>query len=298
MTNKSLITHPIAPGYELIGDDGSKRSICPKAKCTGVSDDFKFFTDHNEPLEAELLGYYVDDRNLPVLEWNSDNFDFKKMKGTSPHLGEVKIDETTGFITEYELTGLSIQIDQMPICPGDTCTTTFKGGKDVTKDENGDPEDVEVTEETEEIEEEPKAETPPKKAKKAPKKKKTEKAPKPDPDRDEYIAKMIRENEGLKKRNDEMQKVLKDIEDAKRAELVKLVPEEHREYADGLEMNALEKVVSILGEKKDAKDKKKIVEGAGSETTDQKPDNEETTGSKDEYKDFFNKSDVIKTLTK
>ena len=168
----------------------------------------------------------------------------------------------------------------------------------MTKDENEDTEDIEEVEEGEEVEEEPEPETKPKSKKKAPKKKKAEKAPEAGRDRDEYIAKLIRENEGLKKRESEMQKVLGDIEAEKRAELVKLVPEQHREYAESLEMDALSKVVSILGEKKDADDKKKIVEGVAEETTDQKPDNEDATGSKNPFEGFFNKSDVVKPLVK
>lgn len=300
MTKQSLITHPIAPGYELIGDDGSKRSICPKAKCTGVSDDFKFFTDHDKPLEAELLGFYVDNRNLPVLEWKTEEIDFESMKGTSPHVGDVKIDETTGFIIEYELTGLSVQIEQVAVCPTDKCPTEFKGGKNVTKDKTTETEDVDDTEEIDEIEDEPEVVETTDKPKKTATKKKTAKkpetAPAPGKDRDEYIAKMIRDNEGLKKRNKELEKVQADIIAAKRAELVKLVPEEHKEYAESLEIDALEKVITILGEKKAADDSTTIVTTAGTETTDQKPTTEKKDENEDPYKDFFNKSNVLKSL--
>jgi hypothetical protein len=298
MTKKSLITHPIAPGYELLGDDGSKRSICPKAEFLGVTDDFRFEIDHGDAFDAELVGSYVDNHNLPVLEWNTETINWEDMKGTSPLLADVFIDETTGLITKYKISGLSVQIDQNPVCPADTCPTEFKGGKKVTKDEEETTEDVEDTEETEEIEEEPEdeSEEPKKKVKKV-KKKKAEKAPE-SRDRDEYIAKLIRENEGLKKRHEEMQKVLDDINAEKRKELVELVPEEHREYADGLEMEALQKVVAILGEKEKAEKDKVIVEGAGEETTDQKPDTEKTKGSEDPYKGFFDRSDVLKALEK
>jgi len=295
---KSLVTHPIAPGYELLGDDGTKRSICPKAEFMGVTDDFIFEKDHGETFEAELVEVYSDNHHLPVLEWNTDDNDIENAKGTSPLLSDVEIDETTGLIVKYKISGLSVQIDQNPVCPADVCPTTFKGGKKMAKDENEEPEDVEDTEETEDVEEEPEPEPAAAKPKKAPKKKKTDKAPATPPDNSEYVAKVIRENEGLKKRNAEMEGVLKDIEDAKRAELVKLVPEEHREFAEGLESKALSKVVEILGEKQEDADKKKIVEGVGTETTDQKPNSEETKDKKDQYDGFFNKSDVFKTLEK
>lgn len=124
-------------------------------------------------------------------------------------------------------------------------------------------------------------------------------------ERDEYLMKLIRENEELKKTMAEQTKVLKDIEDKKRAELMKLVPEDQAEFAKGLETNALATVVAIIEKSKAhaqaEADKRKIVSSGAVETdTDQKANNEgkDTAPKKDPYENFFDRSAVLRPKTK
>ncbi len=298
----SYISRPVSPGFELLGEDGTKRSICPKAKCNGFADNFVFEIDHGEQFQGELLGLLSDGTNNPIVEWNTTDarIDLKKMKGVSPRLSEVVVDEHTGKIVAYKIAGLSIQVEMEPVCPSSHCPTEYKGGKNMADEKK--KEDIVVVEEKDkktEVKEEVSEteEKPAKKGSKTP----PEPAPKPSDDRDEYIAKLIRENEQAKQRMTEMQTVLDGINAAKRAELIKKVPPEHQEYAKGLEIAALEKVVSILGDvqtkAQTIADSKKIIEGTGKETTDQKPVNEDRPANQRNPLDpdvFFDRSGVLK----
>lgn len=305
---KRYTSRPIDSGFKLRGTDGTERAVCPKAKCTGVNSVFVFELDH----ESKFEGVFVEVVDDPLSVFPSIVYEVpddvhniistKKLRGVSPLITATRIDEQTNRITEYRIDGLSLQIDKDPVCPSSNCPTKFVGGKDMSEDKKTTEEKKDDSKDKEApAKDEPKAKpgeghepaapvTPPANKKE---------------ERDEYLMKLIRENEELKKTMAEQNKILKDIEDKKRAELMKLVPEDQAEFAKGLETNALATVVSIIEKSKAhaqaEADKRKIVSAGAVETnTDQKANNEgkDTAPKKDPYDNFFDRSAVLKPKTK
>lgn len=298
------VSKVINHGFKLRGEDGTDRPICPRAEYTvNPPEEFFFEIDHGKRFDGILIDYEPDTDGHPLIRYYVPNEVHElikggKLKGVSPVIDVNKINQETDYITGYRLVGMSLQVESEPVCPSGFCPTRFQGGKDMT-------EDVEKKEDAipNKTKEEPVKKT-------EPKSERDEKA--------ELIAKLLRDLEATKKNNEELNKQIEVINQQKREEMLKLIPEDQREMAKALDMEALATVTNILKttketeaaqkKKADEDSKKKVIVQTGAQETVKKDseDKGSTQKSNTETEDdvynegsgpsYFDRSSVIAVI--
>ena len=314
MTMHPYSSKLLASGFELQSDGGEPLSVCESAEWTGVGEGYTLEIDHTEGTGILVVEKIVPDPvdGMPVMFYEVDNdlhaqIQSENFRGISPVIEVQEVNDQTNKFTKYRIDGISFQFEAAPVCPDDFCPTEYQGGDRVDKDEEIVEEDKD-----EETTETVTTEEPPKKVVK----KKVVKTPAKDvveaakasstggsQTQAEAIAELIRKNDALEAQLKVVSADLETREAVKRKELIESIPEEHREFAEKLEADALLAVAGILTKEKAAakadKDATTIVDAGAVETTDQKKKSEETgdeTKEKDpeeEERDFFDMSGVF-----
>jgi len=304
----------IATGFELKSEGNEPLSVCPAAKWNWEqSEGFILEIDHGPAKGHKILvdGVAADpDDGMPVMTYAVDDtlhelIQSDKFNGISPVINVNEVNDNAKTFTDFTIRGISFQFEAAPVCPDDFCPTEYQGGDSVDKDE-------EIIEET--TDEETTTEEPPKKVVKqkvvrTPAKDVVEQAiestsPQTE-SQAEFVARLIRERNEFETRLKAVEADVAVREDAKREELLKLIPEDQRVFAEKLESDALLNVVNILNKQRDEEkaktDATTIVEAGAVETTDgdtdQKKKTEETTDEKkdpeQDEREFFDMSGVF-----
>jgi hypothetical protein len=295
------VSKVINHGFKLRGEDGTNRPICPRAEYTvNPPGEFFFEIDHGKRFNGILIDCDPDTDGHPLVRYYVPDevhelIKSGKLKGVSPVIDVNKINQETDYITGYRLVGMSLQVEAEPVCPSGFCPTRFEGGKDMTEDIDKKTEDK------------PKEEPV----------KKTENRSERD-EKAELIAKLLRDLESTKRNNEELNKQIEVINLQKREEMLKLIPEDQRDMAKALDMEALATVTSILKttrdteaaqkKKADEDTKKKVVIQTGAQETVKKEGEDKgstqktTTETEDDAynngsgPNYFDRSSVIAVI--